>query len=68
MRIKVKAYPQLHNLCWNRPDHAVVDGPEALGLYERNWRFVEPDALEIPERKLLDTLVERYGNGVFMAA
>lgn len=68
MQIKVNAYPQLHKLCWNRPDDAVVDGQEALGLYERNWRFVEQDKLDDSERELLETLVARFGNGVFMAA
>jgi hypothetical protein len=68
MQIHVNTYPQLHNLCWNRPDNAVVDGQEALGLYERNWRFVEADKICPDEQKLLGTLVDRYGNGVFMAA
>ncbi|MCL7466752.1 hypothetical protein [Phaeovulum sp. NW3] len=68
MKIHVNAYPQLRNLCWNRPENAVVDGPEALGLYENNWRFVEPEKIEREERLLLDTLVARFGNGVFFPA
>lgn len=68
MKIHVNAYPQLHALCWNRPDNAVVGGEEALGLYENNWRFVEPEKLLAKERKLLDRLVARFGNGVFMPA
>lgn len=69
MQIKVNAYLQLHNLCWNRPDDVVVDGQEALGLYERNWRFVEQDKFDEREREreLLETLVARFGDGVFMA-
>lgn len=68
MQIHVNAYPQLRTLCWNRPDNAVVDGPEALGLYENNWRLVEADGLDEEEQKLLNVLVARYGNGVFMPA
>lgn len=68
MQIRVNTYPQLHMLCWNRPDDAVVDGEEALELYERNWRFVDPDAFTDEERKLLDTLVTRHGHGVLLAA
>ena len=68
MQIHVNTYPQLHALCWNRPDDAVVDGPEALGLYENNWRFVDQERLEDREKKLLEALVERFGNGVFLAA
>lgn len=68
MQVQVNAYPQLHTLCWNRPDNAVLDGQEALGLYENNWGLVEQEKLDARERGLLDTLVARFGNGVFMPA
>lgn len=66
MEIHVAKFPQLRSLCWNRPDDAVVDGPEALGLYENNWRWIEADKMGDEERALLDDLVARFGNGVFM--
>lgn len=68
MRIPVNRYPQLQGLCWNRPADAIVDGPEALALYERNWRFVDVPALTPEERQLIDTLVAAYGNGVLLTA
>ena len=68
MQIEVNTYDQLHTLCWNRPDNAIVDGPEALGLYENNWALVEQEKLDVNERQLLNTLVARFGNGVFMPA
>jgi hypothetical protein len=68
MKIKVNAYPQLQVLCWNRANDAVIDGAEALELYERNWRFVEQDALTADERQLLETLVADYGHGVLLVA
>jgi len=68
MQIHVNAYPQLRTLCWNRPDNAVLDGQEALGLYENNWRFIEPETLGADERQLLELLVAQEGNGVFMPA
>ena len=68
MQIHVNTYPQLRTLCWNRPDNAVLDGQEALGLYENNWRLVEPERFDVKEKKLLDMLVARFGNGVFMPA
>ena len=64
MQVRVKDYPQLEQLCWNRPVDAVLDGADALAVYERNWRFVVPEALTVDERRMLDTLVARYGNGV----
>lgn len=66
MQIHVNKYPQLRTLCWNRANDAVVDGMEALGLYENNWRMVEPEKLDKEEQELLDLLVARFGNGVFM--
>ncbi len=68
MNVTVNQYPQLCLLCWNRPDDAVVDGETALALYERNWRFVDRDALTRHEHLLLDRLVAEYGNGHFLAA
>ena len=68
MTINVNDYPQLRQLCWNRPDDAVVDGETALVLYERNWRFVDRDAITPREQELLDRLVADYGNGHLMVA
>lgn len=68
MKINVSAYPQLQMLCWNRPADAVVEGAEALALYERNWRFVDQDAFTAEERLLLNTLVAEYGHGVLLVA
>lgn len=67
MRVRVDAYPQLRTICWNRRDDAILDGEDALALYERNWRFVDAAALDLRERRFIDRLVERYGRGVLMA-
>lgn len=53
----MNAFPQLRTLCWNRPDNVVVDGQEAPGLYENNWRLVEVEDFEEDERNLLNALV-----------
>jgi len=66
MDIPINQYPQLRQLCWNRPDDAVVDGETALALYERNWRFVDLDEMRPHERTLLEHLVAIYGNGHFL--
>ncbi len=68
MQVHVNTYPQLRTLCWNRANDAVLDGMEGLGLYENNWRMVEPEKLDMEEQKLLDLLVARFGNGVFLPA
>lgn len=68
MNVRVNRYPQLHQLCWNRPDNAVVDGQTALALYERNWRFVDREAIIPREQRLLNRLVAEYGGGHLLAA
>lgn len=67
MNIRVSQYPQLRQLCWNRPDDTVVDGETALALYERNWRFVDKREILPHEQTLLAQLVARHGNGHFLA-
>ena len=64
MQVQVRDYPQLHLLCWNRPADTVLDGRDALALYERNWRFVDEGALTDDERHLIDALVAAHGGGV----
>lgn len=66
MDIRIDHYPQLRQLCWNRPDDTVLDGRDALAIYERNWRFIDLDAMELEERDLLEKLVTAYGNGRLM--
>jgi hypothetical protein len=61
--IEVGRYPQLKLLCWNRRNHFLT-AQDAWSLYERNWRFVEPDQLEPSERQLIETLASRFGGGI----
>jgi hypothetical protein len=64
MQVRVENFAQLRDLCWDRPTNTVLDGRDALAIYERNWRFVDHGDLTGEEQKLLDVLVARYGNGV----
>ena len=45
MDIRVSLYPQLRQLCWNRLEDGVMDGEAALAIYERNWLFVDTEAM-----------------------
>lgn len=67
-RLPIAANPQLRLLCWNRRDDTVLDGEEALALYERNWRFLEADTLDGAERALIAVLCRRHGGGALTAA
>lgn len=56
-------WPTLRALAWNRADRW-IPADEALALYERNWRFVEPARLSRDEADLIDQLKNRFGKGV----
>jgi len=61
--VDIQRWPALRELAWNRVDRW-IPAEEALSLYERNWRFVDPAHLSTEERALIDRLTERHGGGV----
>jgi hypothetical protein len=61
--IEIASYEGLKGLCWNRRDRYIA-AEEAFRLYERNWRFVDTRRMKAAERKLIEHLTERFGNGV----
>lgn len=64
MDITIDDYPELRAIAWNLPAEAVIPGPEALSLYERNWRHVDQSKLSDRERSLILELAVKFGNGV----
>jgi len=66
MMIRINDYPQLRLISWNRPGDQMVSEEDALALYERNWRYVDVDALDERERALIEDLTKRLGHGVFL--
>lgn len=64
--VRVGDYPQLHAIAWQlRPDTELT-GPEALRLYERNWRHVDHAAMSDEERAFVQQLVDRHSGGVLL--
>jgi hypothetical protein len=61
--VEVNRYPQLKLLCWNRRG-SFLSAEDAWSLYERNWRFIEPDRIEDMEERLIETLSARFGGGL----
>jgi transcriptional regulator with XRE-family HTH domain len=61
--VRLADYPQLQRLAWQRPGVAEVSAAEALSLYERNWRHMDPASLEPAERALVQALANRLGGG-----
>ncbi len=56
-------YAELARLAWNRDPFRPIPGEEALALYEANWRHVDVASLSARERRLIETLAERFGGG-----
>ncbi len=61
--LDIEQWPSLRELAWNRTDRW-IPAEEALALYERNWRFVDPQQLTQTEAELIDNLKQRFGNGM----
>ncbi len=65
-RIRLGDYPQLKKLAWQIHGTDELTPLEALGIYERNWRHVDLQAMEPGEQQLVDALRlglgERNGN------
>lgn len=52
MKVRVADYPQLPWICWNLKADAELDCAEALELYERKWRHVDPEDIDEAEQAL----------------
>ena len=60
-------YSELNYLLWDM--HQKYINPKvAFDLYERRWRYVDQSKLVEKEKKLISTLTNEFGGGVFMPA
>lgn len=64
--VDLQRWPVLRDLAWNRTDRW-IPADEALGLYERNWRFVELRRLDEEEAALVERLKALHGGGLLNA-
>jgi transcriptional regulator with XRE-family HTH domain len=66
-KIKVQRYPQLSSVAWHFADRdGEVTPQEALALYERNWRHIEPEKFLPIELALVKHLTDTVGKGVLL--
>jgi len=61
-RVRITDYPQLKDLAWQVHGTDELTPREALGIYERNWRHLDLQAMEPAERDLVDALRLALGN------
>ncbi|NLY41088.1 MAG: helix-turn-helix domain-containing protein [Desulfovibrionales bacterium] len=60
VQIAFKEYPQLKFLAWQIHGTDYITPKEAWGIYQRNWRHVEEEALEEKEHKLIHQLQKLF--------
>lgn len=56
VRVRLADYPQLKQLAWQVQGLEELTPREAWGIYERNWRHLDPAALSPAERNLIEAL------------
>lgn len=61
-RVRLADYPQLKQLAWQVHGTDTLTPAEALGIYERNARHLDTQALEPAERMLIDALRVALGD------
>jgi transcriptional regulator with XRE-family HTH domain len=64
IRIELDEYPQLKQLAWQIHSLDKLTPQEALGIYERNWRHLDLEAMEPHERHLIDALRKIFAHEV----
>lgn len=55
--IRIGDYPQLTALAWQLDIDALLSDEEAIGIYERNQRFLDKTQIDNPERDLMQRLI-----------
>ncbi|MFL9610989.1 helix-turn-helix transcriptional regulator [Methylobacillus sp. Pita2] len=73
-KINARLYPQLLSLLWDRKHEVnakkpvMITAQEAYALYEKQFRFIDIDAMVPKELNLFQRLKKTVGNGVYLAA
>jgi len=62
VRVRLADYPKLKELAWQVHGTPELTPREALGIYERNWRHVDPALLSQSEKDLVDALRRGLGS------
>ncbi|HJW10288.1 MAG TPA: helix-turn-helix domain-containing protein [Albitalea sp.] len=61
-RVRMTDYPKLKELAWQVHGTEELTPREALAIYERNWRHLDPATLSENERDLVDALRQGLGS------
>lgn len=66
VRVRMADYPRLKELAWQIHGAPELTPREALGIYERNWRHLDPATLSQDEKDLVDALRQGLGSDVIV--
>lgn len=61
-RVRIVDYPKLKELAWQVHGTPELTPREALGIYERNWRHLDPATLSKDESDLVEALRQGLGS------
>lgn len=61
-RVRIADYPKLKELAWQVHGTSELTPREALGIYERNWRHLDPATLSRNESDLVEALRQGLGS------
>jgi len=59
--IRIRDYPQLKALAWQLKADMLLTDDEAIGIYERNKRFLDLNQIDDQERVLMKRLIATKG-------
>jgi transcriptional regulator with XRE-family HTH domain len=59
--IRIRDYSQLRSLSWQLNHDILLTDKEAIGIYERNKRFLEIREIDERERLLMQRLIDEHG-------
>lgn len=60
-------YPELDKVLWDFHSQN-IPAKLAFEMYETRWKFIDEKHIGQDERRLIEVLIDFYGNGIFMPA
>ena len=66
-RIHRNEYPALDSILWDVKSK-IIEHEVAFQLYEKRWKYIDPDQLTAQEKVLIQELIDTIGKGLFLTA
>ncbi len=66
-RLWVKDFPELNRIMWHQPGVDEISRREAFAVYERNWKYIDREALTDKELRLIAELSGECGGRLLVS-